>query len=602
VDGANPNALPVDAAGRAFIQLTSDTLAPETRLVPVATGLSGGPHELAFAADRGWDRWALAGYGVGGFPRARYDNAVSVALLAVLATFAAVLVTAREVALGTLLRPLGAAWRRMGQAAQFGITLLSSLLLLAGMALTWGSASPDILRREPVQIVLALLTAGLLYLSPPFVLAIACAFILFIIFFHRPVWGLVLIMLFAPFFLFPVSLYRFAFPMVELLTLILGAAFTLRAGVDWARLKRAGKAPPRLHLVAIDYLMLAYVVLGLLGIFAAAYRGIAVTEYRVLFIEPVIFYGVLRVSARTTHDLTWVLGGLLAAGALVCIIGLFQFARGEAIITAEGGARRLASVYGSPNNAALMLERALPFALALMLWLKPRRLKITAGLLALLYLGTILLTQSAGALLLGVPAACAVVALLYFGRRGLLVVGGIGALAASLFAVLSSSERFSRILTGEGTSFLRVRVWQSGLDMLRDRPLTGIGLDQFLYLYRGRYIQPDAWQEPNLSHPHNLLLDLWLRLGLGGVAFGIAAGIVCVVTGLRAFRYWAGRASLNAALAAGALGLLAGLAAHGLVDNSIFVIDLAFIFSFTLGVLANLSSLQILDARRQTVH
>ena len=39
-----------------------------------------------------------------------------------------------------------------------------------------------------------------------------------------------------------------------------------------------------------------------------------------------------------------------------------------------------------------------------------------------------------------------------------------------------------------------------------------VGLDNFLYAYRGRYILDAAWQEPNLNHPHNIVLDFATRL------------------------------------------------------------------------------------------
>ena len=54
--------------------------------------------------------------------------------------------------------------------------------------------------------------------------------------------------------------------------------------------------------------------------------------------------------------------------------------------------------------------------------------------------------------------------------------------------------------------------------MLRDFPSRGIGLDQFLWLNRSRYIDPHIWNERYTSHPHNLLLDSWLSLGLPGLA------------------------------------------------------------------------------------
>lgn len=53
--------------------------------------------------------------------------------------------------------------------------------------------------------------------------------------------------------------------------------------------------------------------------------------------------------------------------------------------------------------------------------------------------------------------------------------------------------------------------------MALDHPLLGVGPDNFLYAYRSGYLLPSAWQEPNLNHPHTLLLDWWTRLGIPGV-------------------------------------------------------------------------------------
>ena len=129
-----------------------------------------------------------------------------------------------------------------------------------------------------------------------------------------------------------------------------------------------------------------------------------------------------------------------------------------------------------------------------------------------------LLSQSAGALFIGIPAAVAAVLLLLFGKRGILAILGLLGVGAVGAAIALRSERFAHVLDfSEGTNFFRIRVWQSALEMIHDHPITGLGLDQFLYAYRGRYILPDAWQEPNLSHPHDFLLDWWVRLGIFGV-------------------------------------------------------------------------------------
>jgi O-antigen ligase len=125
--------------------------------------------------------------------------------------------------------------------------------------------------------------------------------------------------------------------------------------------------------------------------------------------------------------------------------------------------------------------------------------------------------------------------------------------------------------------------------MLRDHPITGVGLDQYLYQYRGRYILPAAWQQPDLSQPHNFLLDYWVRLGI----VGLAAGIWIQVEFWRLA--WAAQQQLRSGspesrgLVVGLMGGVATMIAHGMVDETHFVIDLSFIFFMTLGLMHQLS-------------
>ena len=62
-----------------------------------------------------------------------------------------------------------AVWERLGDAGQIAISVITSLALMIGMLLTWGDAVPNLFRREPVQLGLAILTAGLIYVQPHFV-------------------------------------------------------------------------------------------------------------------------------------------------------------------------------------------------------------------------------------------------------------------------------------------------------------------------------------------------------------------------------------------------------------------------------------------------
>ncbi|MBP8949074.1 MAG: O-antigen ligase family protein, partial [Candidatus Promineofilum sp.] len=123
--------------------------------------------------------------------------------------------------------------------------------------------------------------------------------------------------------------------------------------------------------------------------------------------------------------------------------------------------------------------------------------------------------------------------------------------------------------------------WRAALNMAADHPLLGVGLDNFLYAYRGRYILDAAWQEPNLNHPHNVVLDFATRLGL----LGLLAGAWLLFEAARAL--WAAIRRADAAwlpVAAGLAGSLAAMLAHGLVDHSFFLVDLAFVFFLILGI------------------
>lgn len=138
--------------------------------------------------------------------------------------------------------------------------------------------------------------------------------------------------------------------------------------------------------------------------------------------------------------------------------------------------------------------------------------------------------------------------------------------------------RFNKIINlHEGTGFFRLRLWQSSIQMIEDQPLTGLGLDQFLYAYRSTYILPDAWQEPNLSHPHNIILDMWLRFGIVGVIYFIGLQSIYWQR-FRKVMHVAPPLSNEQLLLLGGACAMIGLVSHGLVDNSIFVNDLVLIF------------------------
>jgi len=81
---------------------------------------------------------------------------------------------------------------------------------------------------------------------------------------------------------------------------------------------------------------------------------------------------------------------------------------------------------------------------------------------------------------------------------------------------------------------------------------------------------PDAWQEPNLSHPHNFcsfsgcasaFSARWSSRGCNGLLAPSSSPVYD----------FSANDPLPFALIVGAMGSMVNLLAHGLVDNSVFV-------------------------------
>ena len=493
VDGEAPNAVQKDSGGEAYIFLRSNSRAPEMNLVPIATGLNLGRHTLQASADQGWDRWAIAGYAVSsGDLSAPYERQIT---LGIIATGLSALVLALAIASAPWsdwLPGLNALLDGLGAATNLLIACLASIGMMLAMLWTWDSPKASMFARDEVNIVLALLTGGALYFSPSFLLSVVFAFLLFIQIYHRLCNGLILILLWAPFFLKPVELYSYAIPMVEMVLLITAAAGFLKMIVlIGRRLQMANRQFPVFsrdalaQVTAMDAAVIGLALLGFISLLWAAHLDKALTELRTLIVEPVIFFLLLRCARPNRETVFRLYAATVAAAALACLIGLAELMIGQSGLPLRG-------VYGSPNNVGLLLGRAIPLALALVLVKIDNRWRVLAIASLVIMLPTLLLTQSAGAIALGVPAGVAVVVLGRYGRTAiapLAAVALVGLIGLALLAQNSASIA-AMLDFSSGTNSVRLRLWESSLAIIRDRPITGLGLDQFLYYFGGEYLRP----------------------------------------------------------------------------------------------------------------
>ena len=563
VDGEPANALPRDEHGRSYMVLYDKESSLTT--VPLATGLEPGSHLVEVVAEGGHGQWPLIDWRVGATP-VRDGTAWKLAgLTAVALVLLGLLVVdirrVRWASLSTRFLGLTSAWQTM-------LVLGLTGVLWATAALSWGNYDPATILSASC-LLLSLLTLPVL----AYLLAL------------RLDLGLTLVALTAPFYLVPDAMFYRALSLPEVLVVLCLIAYVLRASrrfpvskSGWPADLRDGQPNRRSGVTfgrmdaAVALLTLAALVAGIASDDLLA----ALFELRSVFLLPALYYTVLRLTPLDPRGRRQVVDGFLLGGIGIALIGLGQVALGRNLVAAEGGAMRLQSVYHSPNSAGLFLGRVWPFLAAGAGWDQGgRRRRLTISALVLVT-AALVLSLSRGALLLALPAAVLAIGWWAGGRYRwmalvLVLVGGL------LLIPLLRFPRFAGLLDLEqGTTFFRLKLWRSSLRMIREHPLLGVGPGNYLDAYRTRYVLPSAWEEFNLEHAHNMLLDHWTRLGLLGVVAGLAVQVT----------FWSQvrRTIGEDALVLGLVGAMAALLAHGLVDNAVFFPDLALTFFLMLAM------------------
>lgn len=426
---------------------------------------------------------------------------------------------------------------------------------------------------------------------------------------NDPGWTVALLPLAAPFAYRPKEIPNprtfdsvLLFPAIELFLLIALATSALYLLGRWRREARAGAGAAaaldlwdgakrlfagRFGPNAVALLIIA--TIALLTIADRFHLRESVREYRTIIAEPVLYFFLARTWLRERTLRSSAIAAFIGGGTLIGLLAIGQVLAGQGIVAVEG-VRRALGTYNHPNALALYLARVGAFALALLLFAPlPRR---ALGLLVSLpiLLLALLLTFSRGALF-GLGIAMVLLLLALVSRRGeeeqaasklrlaLATACGLYSIATLLVALLSATGAIT--LRGGDSLGLRELIWSSTLAMIRDNPAFGVGLDQFYYQYAPRYINPAAWSERYTSHPHNLFLDFWTRLGIMGLAWIAWTLTALGTTVVRGWRVASGGA--RRLLLAVGVATVAGFV-HGLVDNFYFLIDLAFVWWFLLAL------------------
>jgi len=458
-------------------------------------------------------------------------------------------------------------------AVGYGLAVLLLAALAAGAALLfWSRAAIRRRRAAPAAmpaLAVALVLAG--YLVGPTAPAAMAALGYGIVALLSPVAAMVGLVTAIPFFFHPRAVLRWHFPPAELALGLLCCAIALR----WIAGRREFLRRELLHLSRTDVLALLFLLAGTVSLLVPDHSNlhVALRSYRVVIVEPVVFYAVFTRLMRRGQGLWWALDAFIVVLAVVGWLAAAQFLTGSDTWS-SGGVARAIGVEPSPTALGIELGRGVTLALCLALFHPSRRSRVGYGLLAIPGAAGLLASFTRGA---WIAVGVAVAATVGFRRRWRLLAG-LACLTVLAFAVLATShlERLAGLFSLQsGSSAARLEIWRGALRMVREHPLQGIGLDQFLAQNPTRYGIPEL-RFLVVSHPHNILLDAWLQLGLLGALVSVALVVSTLAAAIRLAR--CGRDGFSRVWGLALLAAMAEVVVHGMVDEGYFTGDLALTF------------------------
>ena len=241
------------------------------------------------------------------------------------------------------------------------------------------------------------------------------------------------------------------------------------------------------------------------------------------FLKIAAFYVMIVQLVTTRRRLLGFVGTYIVLIVYLAFTSLRAYLGGELMI-AQGIDRAVGttSAGGNPNSLGATLGTVVPLGLLLAAAARRFRTKLVLGAGIGLCLWTMLLTGSRSSVL-GLVAA-ALVLWLMSGRKALYALLGSIVFVGTFYLLPGSyRERYSTITSTEldESSELRVETWRSGVRMLLDRPLLGVGAGAFGTAHA------TAYSSGNWLESHSLYIQVPAEIGLigTGVFFGFLIAV-----------------------------------------------------------------------------
>jgi putative inorganic carbon (HCO3(-)) transporter len=363
----------------------------------------------------------------------------------------------------------------------------------------------------------------------------------------------------------------------------LAGVLLLLCGASWGLLtisdSRSGQHTTPIHFLVGLYWAIAAIATTFSPVTNAALEGlIKLTLYLFLFL-------LLARVMQNSHLRAWVIGTYLLTALIVSAYGIRQwFMCAEALATwvdpssASAKATRVYSYLGNPNLlAGYLIPAVILSAAAIFAWQR-----WGCKLLALFMTGCnaacLILTYSRGGWIGFMFAALALALLLTywfsitwpkFWQTWALPLAAGGLISFVIVAVLALEPLRARAMSifagrGDSSNNFRLNVWAAAIDMIKARPVLGIGPgnDAFNKIY-------PLFQRPRFTalSAYSIFLEIAIEVGFIGLACFFWLLATTLQSAWQSLYHLRQKQAAEGFWLLGAIAVIVGMLGHGLVDT-----------------------------------
>lgn len=365
--------------------------------------------------------------------------------------------------------------------------------------------------------------------------------------YQKPKTGLLILVASLPAYLLRTELAGIPFTLLELMLLTFAGAWILKH-----------RHLPITRLKPFFQLTLALLIIAsIISVIIAIDTNAALGVWKAYFIEPILLGSIVMSmleegEVKSKH----LFQAFRIAAIVISIVGIIQWITGAGIPAPWDIERRITSVFDYPNAVGLFLGPIVVISVLLATQTKKRNQILWIATASLSFL-TLILAQSEAAIV-AVIATLIIAGLISVRTRKF----AIGATIGLLVLVLTIPPLSQKLTLQDYSGGVRLSQWSETTELLKNNWLFGVGLSGY-----PTHLEPyhDATHFEIFQYPHNIILNVWVELGLLGL---LSVGFIGVLL-LRALQTKPTSSQLIAILA------LTEITIHGLVDVPYFKNDLA---------------------------